>query len=900
MTETFDFEDVARLPQSGDNVAIATRNLPAGIRIRSHGSVLRLAETMLEGHRFAVAPIPAGDPLFSWNLPFGVALRDISPGDYVCNAGMLEALSLRSLDFRLPAEPNFRDHIQPFRLNEDSFRPGDQIPPAEGIRTFEGYARCAARGVGTRNYVVILGTTSRTGSFVKQLERRLDGVSDAYSNIDGIVAVAHTEGGGRTAPNNLDLLLRTLSGFMVHPNVGAALTVDYGTEPLTNAMLGTYMADKNAPISDVPHRFLTLRGGFEDNLDRARDVVVGWLPEVNRTTRRPASASALKIALQCGGSDAFSGVSGNPLASWVAREIIRHGGSANLAETDELIGAESYVLQNVKDVRTARHFLERVEAYKDLAARHGTTAEGNPSGGNKFRGIYNIVLKSIGAAMKRHPQVRLDGVLDYADAMRDPGFYFMDSPGNDLESIAGQVASGCNLIFFITGNGSITNFPFVPTLKVITTTSRYELLENEMDVNAGAYLDGTPLDTLGMRMTDLTLDVASGAKSKGERAGHSQVSIWRNWQQTDSGNIEHLRALPQPPGKPVPTRPERIALSGTFRGIVTATGIATDQVGLILPTSLCAGQIARMAAERLERNEVGKGRGISRYVALVHTEGCGVAGDATEKMYSRTMLGYLTHPLVRHALLLEHGCEKTHNDYLRHELERDGIDPARFGWSSIQLDGGLECTFRNVESWFADRVERDRPPEHRDTGPAALSVGILTEGRVSDAASASFAILVRRLADAGARVVVPDNSAMLSSAPFSDSVLANASPGPSLGYGQTAERPGFYVMETQTDHWVETLTGLGGTGAQILIAHVAEHPMQGHPMLPVLQVSTEPSVREVYASDLDLVLSDAPEENARRTAGMLLKTASRDYTTVSMRQKNTDFQFTRGLLGVSM
>ncbi len=900
MSEIFDFEDVARLPQSGDNVAIVTRNLSAGVRIRTRGTVFRLAATMLEGHRFAVAPISAGESLLSWNLPFGVALRDIYPGDYVCNAGMLEALSLRTLDFQLPAVPNFRDHIEPFRLNEDSFRPGDQIPPVEGIRTFEGFARCAERGVGTRNYVLILGTTSRTGSFVKRLERRLDGVSSAYPNIDGIVAVAHTEGGGRTTPNNLDLLLRTLAGFMVHPNVGAVLAVDYGTEPLTNAMLRRYMAENNAPIADVPHRFLTLRGGFEDNLDRARNMVAGWLPEVNRTTRRPTCASRLKIALQCGGSDAFSGVSGNPLASWVAREIIRHGGSANLAETDELIGAEPYVLNNVRDVRTARRFLERVEAYKELAACHGTTAEGNPSGGNKLRGIYNIVLKSIGAAMKRHPQVRLDGVLDYAEAMRDPGFYFMDSPGNDLESIAGQVASGCNLIFFITGNGSITNFPFVPTLKVITTTSRYGLLENEMDVNAGAYLDGTPLDTLGMRMTDLTLDVASGTKSKGERAGHSQVSIWRNWRQTDAGNIERLRALPRPPGNPIPTRPERIALSGTFRGIVTATGMATDQVGLILPTSLCAGQIARMAAERLERNEVGKGRCISRYVALVHTEGCGVAGDATERMYSRTMLGYLTHPLVRHALLLEHGCEKTHNDYIRHELERDGIDPARFGWSSIQLDGGLECTLRNVESWFAERVERDCPPEYRETDPAALTVGILTEGRVSDTASAMFAILVRRLVDAGARVVIPDNSAMLTSASFSDSVLENASPGPSLGYGQTAKRPGYYVMETQTDHWVETLTGLGGTGAQILIAHVAEHPMQGHPMLPVLQISTVPSVREVYASDLDLVLSDAPEENARWIAEMLLKTASRNYTTVSMRQKNTDFQFTRGLLGVSM
>jgi altronate dehydratase len=900
MTEIIDFKDVARLPQPGDNVAIATRFLQAGTCIRTRGSVLRLDSDMLEGHRFAVAPISGGEFLLSWNLPFGVALRDISPGTYVCNAGMLEALRLRNLEFQLPAVPNFEDRIEPYMLEKDAFHAGDQVQPTDDLRTFEGYVRGAARGVGTRNYILIMGTTSRTGAFVKRLEERLGGLADAFPDVDGIVAVSHTEGGGRTRPNNLELLLRTLAGFMVHPNIGAALAVDYGTEPLTNAMLRAYMDRNNAPLSDVPHCFLTLRGGFDENLDRARDVVTGWLEGVNRTTRRPTPVAGLKIALQCGGSDAFSGVSGNPLASWVAREIIRHGGAANLAETDELIGAEPYVLQNVRDLDTARRFLDRVEAYKELAARHGTSAEGNPSGGNKFRGIYNIVLKSIGAAMKRHPEVRLDGVLDYSAPMREPGFYFMDSPGNDLESIAGQVASGCNLIYFITGNGSITNFPFVPTLKIITTTGRYELLANEMDVNAGAYLDGTPMDALGAQMTGLTLDVASGERSKGECAGHAQVSIWRNWRQTDSTSLELLRSGAQPSGKPVAIDTEHVALSGSFHGIATAAGTATDQIGLILPTSLCAGQVARMAAAELDRKRVGKDRGITRYVALVHTEGCGVAGDLTEKMYSRTMLGYLTHPLVKHALLLEHGCEKTHNDYLRHELERGGIDPDRFGWSSIQLDGGLECALRNVESWFAKQAAGSRPPVYEQSGPAALSVGILSDGEVNAAAAASMAILACRLVRAGATVVTPDNSALLDAAPFTDMIPGNTVRRPSLGYGQAAVEPGFFIMETQTDHWVETLTGLGGTGVEILIAHVSEHPVQGHPMLPLLQTCAEPSMQPLHAGDLDLLLSDNPEQNVERIAGLLMETASRNYTPVAMRQKNTDFQFTRGLLGVSM
>ena len=139
--------------------------------------------------------------------------------------------------------------------------------------------------------------------------------------------------------------------------------------------------------------------------------------------------------------------------------------------------------------------------------------------------------------MKRHPDVRLDAVIDYGEPMTKAGYYFMDSPGNDLESIAGQVASGCNMIYFVTGNGSITNFPFVPTIKIVTTTDRYRLLQNDMDVNAGRYQDGISMKQMGQELFDLTLNIASGQKSIGEKAGHSQISVWRDWRQTDDSKL---------------------------------------------------------------------------------------------------------------------------------------------------------------------------------------------------------------------------------------------------------------------------------------------------------------------------------------------------------------------------
>ena len=400
-----------------------------------------------------------------------------------------------------------------------------------------------------------MGTTSRTSSIAKALADRFKGAEANYENVDAIVAVGHTEGGEDIKPNNLEVLLRTLAGFIVHPNVGAILVLDYGTETVTNEMLEHYVVQHGYPIHDVHHQFLTLQGSFNASLERGEAIINGWLKEINAAYQRTKQpVSTLKIALQCGGSDAFSGVSGNPLAAYVAKEIIRYGGCANLAETDELIGAEEYVLQTVKDLETANKFLDTIERFKERARWHGHTVEANPSGGNKFRGLYNIVIKSIGAAMKRHPDVRLDDVIDYGERMLESGYYFMDSPGNDLESIAGQVASGSNLIFFVTGNGSITNFPFVPTIKIVTTTGRYNLLINEMDVNAGEFLDGVSMEALGEKMFDLTLRIAGGEQSVGEKAGHSQVSIWRNWRQTRPTDPKAVFPKEAPDGKPISIR----------------------------------------------------------------------------------------------------------------------------------------------------------------------------------------------------------------------------------------------------------------------------------------------------------------------------------------------------------
>jgi altronate dehydratase len=894
------FQDIGRLPTPGDNAAIATKRLEAGTEYTFDDRVQTLSHSILEGHRFAISPIHEGEYLYSWGMPFGSALRNIEPGEYLCNSGMLRALELRNLSFTVPKAPNFKDYREAVELDERAFQPGTQVAPHAQQANFEGYARSGGRGVGTRNDIVILGTTSLTASFARSLERRFKSAASNFANIDGITAVTHTEGGGSRRPNNLELVLRTLSGFMVHPNVGAVLAVDFGTEMITNKMLEAYLREHDYPIDDVLHRFYSVKKNYVAALDEAETMIRDWLVPVNETERTFQPLSELRIALQCGGSDAFSGVSGNPLAGWTARELIRHGGSAGLAETDELIGAEAYILANTRDLDTARRFLETISRFKERIAWHGHSAEGNPTGGNKLRGLYNIALKSIGAARKKDPDVRLDHVIAYGQPMTGPGFYFMDSPGNDLESIAGQVASGCNMIYFITGNGSITNFPFVPTIKFITTTGRFNLLSGDMDVNAGRYQDGTPLEELGKETFSYTVDVASGMRSIGERAGHSQVSIWRDWQLTDGSRLDDLQALPGPGGVPISITAQETS-DVRFRALPTSRGFATEQLGLIVPTSLCASQIALRIAVQL--NAADKPPAVSRFVALPHTEGCGTSSGENEELYTRTLVGHLLHPFVREALLLEHGCEKTHNDLFRHVLEKYGLDPERFGYASIQMDGGIENVVAKVEHWFAEKLATEPGGERQNVGAEAMSLGLLSVRPVSATVARALARVVAAIAGRGGTVVIPQNASVLDSSEFLQSLGLAESPSPSLDYGAVADRPGLHVMATTTGHIVETLTGLGGCGVQIMLAHVLDTPMQGHPMIPLLQVTTGDTTAHLFHGDMDYVIP-ATDQHSGTVADTLLHlvcdTASHTYAPGLWAAGNTDFQFTRGMLGVSL
>lgn len=908
MTSTIPFRLAGVLPEPEDNVAIASQELPGGTVITDDDRTFTLSHTVREGHRFVVHPIAAGEALLSWNTPFARAVRDLEPGDYVCTETSLETLRARGLP-DLPDEPAARNEsLDAFVLDEDALTLGEQVPAATTPRTFPGYLRSDGR-VGTRNHIAVIGATSREAAFVTEVARRLRGRES--ETFDGVVAVAHTEAGENTPPNNLEFVLTVLAGCVRHPNLGGVLFVDSAGGQVSAAMVQQTIADQGRGDLDIPHAFVTRGRSFSEDVQACVATVESWIDEVSDIERTEQSLGEIKVALQCGGSDAFSGVSANPLAGRVGAEFIKHGGVACLAETDELIGAEGYVLKNVRTTDVARRFLERVEAFKERVGKHGATAEGNPSGGNVYRGLYNIVLKSIGAARKLPREVRLDDVVRYGEPLPGPGYIFMDSPGNDLESVAGQVASGCNLIFFTTGNGSITNFPFVPTLKFVTTSSRFELLHNDMDVDAGRYLTGESMDDLTAEVFEQAIGVASGERSVGERAGHSQVSIWRTWRQgapePKASEPVHLslgrpvamenlvtQTDPDLPGIPldIPARDED-RIEAVLSGWANQNRLATEPLALVLPTSLCSGQIAARIAGQAQESHWDGGHA-SRVVALPHTEGCGSSSGDSEKIYARTMIGYLSHPNVRWALLLEHGCEKTHNDYFRTKLTEAGLDTSRYGYASIQADGGIASVSERVREWFEGNVAEDEAPEHSTAGLGSLTVALGASEPVDPVTAEAFARFGKAIVADGGSVVLTDTSPLWQAPAFRAALGLPDAPEPTIAHGQRITTPGWHVMRGLSSDWLENVTGLGATGAQLVLAACGDEVLTGHRLVPVLRVGERDS------DDLDVRLAGSAEGRTQQLVDLVVAIVDGDHKPVAHDQHDEGFQITRGLLGTSM
>ncbi len=481
-----------------DSVLVALTDLGAGAVLDADGA-FRAAAPIPRGHKVAVRAIAAGEPVVKFGQFIGEATAAIAVGEHVHS---------HNLAYRRPdGEVEIGTDRRP-------------LTPPDAPASFDGFVR-ADGSVGTRNYIGVLTSVNCSATVARLVAERFrapEALADT-PNVDGVVALTHQGGCGcGDDGEDIDQLRRTLAGYARHPNFAAVLIIGLGCEANQIPVL---MARQGLSAGDRLHTLVMQEsGGTMATVEAAVARVRALLVEANRATRQPVPAARLKVALQCGGSDGFSGITANPALGAAADRVARHGGSAVLAETPEIYGAEAMLLRRAVSREVADKLLARIDWWHDYTARNATTMDNNPSPGNKAGGLTTILEKSLGAAAKGGTTDLVD-VLRYAEPITRPGFAFMDTPGYDPVSVTGQIAGGCNVVCFTTGRGSCFGAKPVPSLKLATNSAMYARMADDMDINCGEIADGTAsVDEMGERIFRLILDTASGRRTRSETLGY--------------------------------------------------------------------------------------------------------------------------------------------------------------------------------------------------------------------------------------------------------------------------------------------------------------------------------------------------------------------------------------------
>tara|TARA_R110002110_G_scaffold2756_1_gene13338 strand:+ start:84900 stop:86432 length:1533 start_codon:yes stop_codon:yes gene_type:complete len=483
---------------AADNVVVARAELMPNTAIP--GEDVTTNAPIPRGHKIATRPIAKGETVIKYDQIIGFAAHDIKVGDHVHT----ENCEFRMVD---------RDYQFATDLRET-----EMVPEAER-RTFEGYVRKNG-SVGTRNYIGILTSVNCSATVARYIADSFNatGKLDDYPNVDGVSAFVHATGCGMAdSGDGYANLQRTLWGYARHPNFAGVLIVGLGCEVnQIPFLLDAYGLELNDTFQTMT---IQESGGTRKTVDQAIERISTMLAPANAAKRSTVSASELTVALQCGGSDAYSGITANPALGNAVDRLVANGGTGILAETPEIYGAEHLLTRRAVNAEVGQKLVDRIKWWEDYTARNYGSLDNNPSPGNKAGGLSTILEKSLGAAAKGGT-TNLTGVYKYAEPIDTKGFVFMDSPGFDPASITGEVASGANLVCFTTGRGSVYGCKPSPSIKLATNTQMYESMTEDMDINAGKIADGdATIEDVGLEIFDYMLDIASGTQSKSEALG---------------------------------------------------------------------------------------------------------------------------------------------------------------------------------------------------------------------------------------------------------------------------------------------------------------------------------------------------------------------------------------------
>ncbi|MDQ1187432.1 UxaA family hydrolase [Agrobacterium larrymoorei] len=478
-----------------DNVAVARRPIPKEADI-GRGD-LKALDLIGRGHKVALKPIRSGEEVIKYGQVIGVATQDIEAGRHVHLHNLAMVPSEHSHQFSVDIEEK------------------GMLPEAER-RTFMGYDR-GTGGAGTRNYIGVIASVNCSATVSRYIADYFnkEGGLDGFDNVDGVVALTHGTGCAlNTKSEGYRLLIRTIQGYARHPNFGGILLIGLGCETNQIApILEHYKMEEGDRL-----RTMTIQqhGGTRKTIEAAIANIKEMLPVVNAAKRTEQPLSKLKLALECGGSDGYSGISANPALGYASDLIVRNGGTTVLAETPEIYGAEHLLTRRAVTPAVAEKLLQRIDWWRDYTARNGDELNNNPSHGNKLGGLTTILEKSLGAVAKGG-SMPLKAVYEFAETVTEPGFVFMDTPGYDPVAVTGQVAGGCNVICFTTGRGSVSGFKPAPCIKIATNSEMYEHMKEDMDINCGDIVTGKEtIEEAGRRIFDHIIAVASGEQTVSE------------------------------------------------------------------------------------------------------------------------------------------------------------------------------------------------------------------------------------------------------------------------------------------------------------------------------------------------------------------------------------------------
>ncbi len=497
-----------------DNVGVARLPVTAGKEIVAGDEKITARETITPGHKLALRPIVKGDLILKYGETIGRATEDIAAGAWVHTHNVEPEFSGKQYEYATQT------------VVTDYFSP-------EEAGQFMGYAR-ENGDVGTRNYIAVIATSNCSSHVTEEIAEHFKrtelGDDGPNGGVDGVVAIPHQEGCGHSQGEDTWQLERTIAGMIYHPNVGAVLMVSLGCEVnqiskyLGTAQLGQQAFRKGKLIVGLE---MQQSGGTRQTIAAGVKQVESLIEQCRQMKRTPQPMSRIVLGTNCGGSDAFSGISANPSLGYASDLLVRSGGTAVLAEIPECMGAEHLLTRRAVDEATGRRVIDVVKWYQEYLSRFGGKWDDNPSPGNKMGGITNVCEKSLGAVAKGGTTA-LTGVFPYAERINKPGFVLMNTPGYDPVSLTGIAAGGANMICFTTGRGSAIGSPVVPVVKIATNSRIARVMEDNMDVNAGTVVDGQEtIYDVGQRIFDMLRRVASGERTKAELLGHKEFVPWR-------------------------------------------------------------------------------------------------------------------------------------------------------------------------------------------------------------------------------------------------------------------------------------------------------------------------------------------------------------------------------------